>query len=286
MEKLEGAPVVSTESPEERERREVLKNTTAYINAGGRGTRLEAVLPKEIERGITKALLDFKGQPILLYHVERLVRLGVGKIVVLAGDHRNIEELLGEKLRSYPNVELRFEEEQWGTAGDLLRAVQQETNPNRYALINNVDTLLDVDEGSLLLQHQKSGAEATIVLTTRAGVPNQGAFIVDATNRVVANREAGTTIDEIAPPKKYVWQGSSTGMVVMNTGFLIQKEDLKQPASLYKDLLGEIGCHQGLYGYDNGQRFFMDVGTPDTYSKMQRHPSLKDALNNRSQHNT
>lgn len=272
------------ESVEGRERREVLKHTTAYINAGGRGTRLETVLPKDAQRGITKALIDFKDQPILLYHVDRLERLGIGKIIILAGDHRNIDELVGEKLRTYPNVELRFEENQQGTGGDLIKAVQAEQGPNMYALISNVDTLLDVDEGMVLLQHKKSEAEATIVLTTRDNVPNQGAFLVDEKNRVIVNSEARTRVEDITPPEKYMWQGSSTGMVVINREVLSTHPWQPESGSLsvYGDLLGEIYRRDGLYAYDNGEKFFMDVGTPATYGKMKRHPVLKDILDHRS----
>jgi len=273
-----------TESAESRERREILKNTTAYINAGGRGTRLETVLPKDAQRGITKALIDFKDQPILLYHVGRLERLGVGKIIILAGDHRNIDELVGEKLRAYPNVELRFEESQQGTGGDLIKAVRAEQNPNTYALISNVDTLLDVDEGAMLLQHKTSAAEATIALTTRIGVPNEGAFVVDEKNKVIVNREGGSRVEGIVPPEKYMWQGSSTGMVVINREVLSTHPWRVEDGSLsvYSNLLGEIYKRGGLYAYDNGEKFFMDVGTPKTYGKMKRHPILKDILENRS----
>lgn len=281
---FESQPRADTESQEARERREVLKHTTAYINAGGRGTRLESVLPKDTEHGITKALIDFKGQPILLYHVERLIRRGVGKVVILAGDHNHISQVLGEKLSTYPNVELRFEEEQRGTGGDLIQAIRAEQNPNDYALVSNVDTLLDVDEGAVLAQHKKVGAEATIVLTTRENAPNQGAFVVDEKNRVVVNREGGTTVDEIVPPEKYMWQGSSTGMVVFDTRTLATHnwQATDGEVSVYRDLLSEIGSRGGLYAYDNGKNFFMDVGTPETYAKMKRHPVLKDALEHKS----
>lgn len=284
MTSFEGGPQASVESPEVRERREILGHTTAYINAGGRGTRLESVLPKDTDRGITKALIDFKGEPIVLYHIERLIRRGVGKVVVLAGDHRHIEERLGERLRQYPNVELRFEEEQRGTGGDLIRAIRSEQNPNDYALVCNVDTLLDVDEGAVLMQHKETGAEATIVLTTRIDVPNQGAFVVDEQHRVVVNREGGTTVDEIVPPEKFMWQGSSAGMVVFDTKSLSTSEwqISSGELSVYRDLLLEIGRRGKLYAYDNGKNFFMDVGTPRTYDKMNRHPVLKDALENKS----
>lgn len=271
-------------SPEDenREKRELLKDTTAFINAGGRGTRLESVLPKDAQTGITKALIDFGNEPILLYHVERLSRRGVGKIVILAGDHRAIGEVLGEKLGKYPNVEIRYEENQEGTGGDLIKAIRS-GEVGKYALISNVDTLLEVDEANLVLQHSKSGAEATIALTTRKGVPNEGAFLMDDKNRVIWNEESGSG-EGSERPKHFAWQGSSTGMVVLNTEILSQNawQPGEQAVSLYSDILGEPFQRGSLYGYNNGNGFFLETGTPKSYGKMKRHPILKDILDARS----
>jgi choline kinase len=108
--------------------------------------------------------------------------------------------------------------------------------------------------------------------------------LVDEKNRVIVNREAGSRVEEIDPPEKYMWQGSSTGMVVMNTGSIssYHQEPDKHTISLYSDFLGEIGRRKKLYAYDNGGKFFMDIGTPETYGKMKRHPILKDILDHRS----
>ena len=56
------------ETPKNIERSLKLKKlyhqTTVYINAGGRGTRLEPIMPKG-EKGITKALLKFDNDTII-----------------------------------------------------------------------------------------------------------------------------------------------------------------------------------------------------------------------------
>ncbi len=78
------------EKQKEVEKKELFARTAIYINAGGRGTRMESVFEKG-DHGVTKALIDFNDKPMVQNHVNLLRELGFGNIIVGAGDHLNIK---------------------------------------------------------------------------------------------------------------------------------------------------------------------------------------------------
>ena len=139
------------------ERKELFKQTTVYINAGGRGTRLDSILKPNSETGITKALIEVKGIPIVKLLSDNLLRQGFGGIIVGAGDHKNISDYY-ERTREASESEGRIEvinfADQLGTGGDLLRSIRREKNNiSNNVLIQNVDTAVVFDTGKLLEQH-------------------------------------------------------------------------------------------------------------------------------------
>ncbi|MDX9913852.1 MAG: hypothetical protein RBS77_04695 [Candidatus Moranbacteria bacterium] len=64
------------ESPNNPEKENLFSQTTVYINASGRGTRLESIFPKG-PSGVTKALIDFNGEPMIQNHTDLLADLGL-----------------------------------------------------------------------------------------------------------------------------------------------------------------------------------------------------------------
>lgn len=261
-----------------------IEDVAYYLNAGGLGTRLESILPKDEKRGITKALIDFGEKPIISYHLHRALELGFGKIIIGAGHHENIREYLNEhENASLDKYRVETQVEQHGTGGDLIRAVRAEKDPKPYVLIQNVDTLLDVNEKEMIKQHSDLNSSVTIILTTKKGVPNEGAYWVGADKQVLYSAEASAKYKDNEPEVDVAYRGSSTGMVLVNFELLAsygwKEED--GPISLYSDMLGKW-VHEGLVSaYDNGFSFFKDIGTPKPYSAVKRHPVLETILKNR-----
>ena len=247
-----------------------LDGITVYINAGGRGTRLEPILPKG-EMGIVKAMLDFGGQPLLQHHLDLISRLGFSSIVVGAGDHEEIQEHFGaqeeEGLRIVTNpVEL-------GTGGDLIRAIRETNAFGPLTLVENVDTLIYLkDIGEFLKQHKETGALATMVLTTRKGVPNEGAFLGDDNRRVLFTSEADPKYELRQPPNP-VFRGSSTGIVLLDTEFLRTFPWTPDSGSfsIYRNIIPELIKRSGLFYYNNEDNFMVDVGTPSKFEQISAH---------------
>lgn len=249
----------------------LFNQTTVYINAGGRGTRLESVFPKG-PSGVTKALIDFNGKPMVENHSDILLKLGFKNIIIGAGDHLNIKEHYKGKENDRVNVvNVEIQED---TGGDLIKAVRESENSGKNILVENVDTVLYIkDLEKLLAQHEKTGATATIVLTTKKGVPNEGAFFVDESGKVIFSREARKE-DSLSEPEKWTgFRGSSTGAVIFKTNFL-QSYDWqsgKGSLSVYRDIVPELIKRGELYAYDNENNLFTDTGTPEKYSQIKRH---------------
>ncbi len=264
------------------ELKELYRQTTVYINAGGRGTRLEPIIPKKGSKGIAKALLQFDNDILIVKHLKLLTKFGFRNIIVGAGDHQEITRFLEGK---FDNVVVNDTEVQEDTGGDLIKAIKNCKNCGKNILVENVDTLLvikDVDE--LLQQHQKNNTTATIVLTTRKGVPNEGAFYVDQNGKVVYSKEGRNNLNIKQPKNWKGFRGSSTGLVIFQTNFL--KNHPWQPGdqklSVYKDLIPELIERGELYAYNNEDNLFIDIGTPKSYNQVKRRERrIFNAIGNR-----
>ncbi|MEU2900883.1 nucleotidyltransferase family protein [Streptomyces sp. NPDC001273] len=250
-----------------------LDGLTAYINAGGRGTRLNPIFAPDPKIGVTKALLEIGNPPLRLvdHHVNKLDSAGVPRIIVGAGDHVSVKQHVDEAYENNPRVFAVSTVDQLGNGGDLVRAVRD--YPRLFegqVLITNVDTLLDLDEAAMFEQHRITDADLTIALTRNRGVPNEGAYVVGPDSNVVycgeaADRNGLTEEDAI---KRSAYRGSSTGALVIKSELLknVNWSPEDGPLSLYKDIVGVALGKGAVYAYDNGRRLFTDVGTVQTWT--------------------
>ena len=162
----------------------------------------------------------------------------------------------------------------------MIKAIRK-YNCGKNILVENVDTILLVDNfDKLLKQHNETNALGTIVLTTKKDVPNEGAFYVDENGKVIFSREARNQSSAEEPSNWTGFRGSSTGAIIFSTDFLKQYNWKAGDGrlSIYKDLVPALIEMGGLYAYDNENNFFMDVGTPDKYKQIKRHPKIFGAV--------
>lgn len=262
------------------EKRKLFQQVGYYLSAGGMGTRLEPALYKNRDLGITKALIPFGGGTIIDYHLNRATKLGFGQIIIGAGHHRNLADYISKKVSiGVETYEVDINEKQFGTGGDLIRAIRKKSDRTPFVMVQNVDTLLDVPEEEVIRQHIKSRALVTIVLTRKKEVPNEGAYWCDEQGHVIYNAEAAPAFRTIQPETAF-FRGSSTGTMLVNTELLkdFEWDEEQGSLSLYRDMLGKWAKEGIVYAYDNGRRFFKDVGIPKTYNQIQRHPIIEALL--------
>jgi len=129
----------------------------ALLLAGGKAERLG-----EAAQGLPKPLVPVGGLPLAAYGIARLVESGVTRVVVAcrAGDE---ETFLHALSGLGADVDAVGEEKPLGRGGGLRLAAsrRQEEGP---VLALNGDELLDIDFRALAVEHERSGAAATIVV--------------------------------------------------------------------------------------------------------------------------
>jgi NDP-sugar pyrophosphorylase family protein len=129
----------------------------ALVLAGGKAERLG-----EAAQGLPKPLVPVAGFPLAEYAVARLVAGGVTRVVVAcrAGD----EDAFVNALTGLgAEIEAVGEEEPLGRGGGLRLAATRRRDDGPVLALNG-DELLDVDFGTLVAEHEGSGAAATLVV--------------------------------------------------------------------------------------------------------------------------
>jgi len=130
----------------------------ALVLAGGKAERLG-----DAAQGNPKPLVHVDGYPLAEYTVARLVEAGVTRVIVAC--RAGQEEVFVNALAGLgAEIVPVGEPEPLGRGGGLrLAASLREESGTVLAL--NGDELLDVDFQSLLAEHERSGAAATIVVS-------------------------------------------------------------------------------------------------------------------------
>lgn len=256
---------------------------TGYINAGGRGTRLSGLFEPDPETGVAKAMLEIGDPPLRLvdHHIANFQDQGVECVVVAAGDQGEVYEYINDTYADNEGVQTTRSQHQLGTGGDLVEYARNIDVPQNI-LAQNVDTIIDISLGELsktYMTAKKAGSLACIALTTSNGVPNEGAFKVGEKGVVECSAEFCLST-EMTSTEPSAYYGSSTGVVILEAGFL--RNQIWQPPdgqlSLYKEVLRSAWRLQGLFAYNNGKRFFRDVGTIASWTSSQRDSELQALL--------
>ncbi|MFC2016621.1 NDP-sugar synthase [Chloroflexota bacterium] len=111
----------------------------AVIIAGGKGQRMEALIPK--------ALVVVKGKPLLSHQIDFLFKSGIKKIVLALGF--KAEQVIDYIKSHYPNanIEHTIEKKLLGTAGGIKLALKK--SDADYVVALNCDDITDMDISKL-----------------------------------------------------------------------------------------------------------------------------------------
>lgn len=254
-------------------------STAVVILAGGKGTRLGSRT-----QSIPKAMLPVEGHPLLAYLVVHHLRAGLQPIVLSVGTHKQvIIDYFSAAAWSQAPIQIAVDDLLIGTAEAFLQALNGLTCDN--VLLLQGDTVLDVPLQQLISDHEQSQAVATIVLSRVAGVPNEGAFFVDQQQRVLRSLEASPQHEAGCWLRQDVaWRGSSTGAIVFRRDTLLalpicdtlrtRRYGTSGAASLEQELLPDLIRRGLLRAFDNKDRFFLDIGTPERLADLHTHPGI------------
>jgi len=235
----------------EKNKRQNISDISAVILSGGLGTRL-----RDIVSDRPKVLSDVCERLFLSFLLDQLADSGFQHVILCIG-------YLGEQIKKafasqYGSLRLSYsqETEPLGTAGAIRLALP--LFKSKSLLILNGDSFFDTNLKSFVEQHYEKGSNASLLLVKMPDTRNYGRVNVDPNNMVIS-------FDE---------KGSKSGYGWVNAGiYLIEKHMIQMiPTSKSISLEYEIfpaWIGHGLYGIQRHGRF-IDIGTPETYTKAQK----------------
>jgi len=224
---------------------------TAYILAGGFGTRLRQVVSDR-----PKVLAQVLGRPFVFHILDRLARAGLRRAVFCTGYMAQmLERVVGPHYRGMA-LFYSAEDNPLGTAGALRLALER--HPSQLALALNGDSILSADLAPYLDWFGQNTFTASLLLARVEDKSRYGSVSMDALGRVLGFEEKG--------------QG---GPGLINAGvYMLRGDALKaiapgQAASLEQDVFPRQ-AESGSLGAFVSKGRFLDIGLPETYAQAGR----------------
>ncbi len=235
------------------------------ILAAGLGTRL---LPHTLTR--PKPLFPVLGRPLLLWLLDDLRRAGLTPVVVNAW---HLREQIAELLAEEADVILQMEEEKLGTGGSIRLA--QPHFGDQPALVTNGDILHTIDYAWVYAQHRAAGNDATLVLHDYPRF-NNVAMAADQWIVGFGNSEQGRGDGR---PRMLAF----TGIQVIDPALLslIPPGIFYNSIDWYRELIRQGRRVRALVVKDH---FWLDMGTPADYQRLQQTLLLAGSLGQGREH--
>lgn len=231
----------------------------AIILAGGMGTRLRGVIEE-----IPKPMAPVGGKPFLEYLFLQLKRWKSTDVVLSVGYRKEIiKSYFGNGSRFGVNISYSEEDQPLGTGGALKKAIS--LNDDSYFIVMNGDSFFNINFGDLIKYHTSKPGVTTMSL---ARVTDRGRY-----GSVEINDDGSIMIFQKEGPQ-------TPGFI--NGGIYVINRDIAKyipegKISLEEHVLPLIQRDSLLYGkiFD---AFFLDMGTPEDYLWIGRHPEYLNRI--------
>jgi len=224
----------------------------AAILCGGPGTRIRGFFP-----GLPKCLVPVDGVPFIIPLARKLRSEGFSSLIVMGGHHvEQLRQFFAEV--GWSNVALFVDST--GNAHAVLTALRHSADLKaENIVILNGDTVLDISYEIVYEYHQTHNSDITIVTSTKAGCKGGIVEIESSTKRVLAfNEGLGVTT-----PNRHI----NCGCYIFRINACLphfRDEWLSLEFEAFPFLLSLVN----VIAYSNGDRFFVDFGTPDGLATM------------------
>ncbi len=264
----------------------MLRNTTAVVLAGGKGTRLE---PLTLDRA--KPAVPFGGHyRIVDFVLSNAINSGLRRLLVLTqykalslDRHINLGwrqyfcSELGEFLDVVPPQQRIDEQWYQGTADAVYQNIFViEKDRPEYVLILAGDHIYKMNYGSMLEFHKEMEADLTVgaLRVDRESAKQFGVIQVNDENRIVGFQEKPAEPQTMPGDDEHCF--ASMGIYVFTARFLFEQlcRDATEPGSQHdfgKNIIPSIIDSQRVYAFpfrdENRKRqaYWRDVGTIDAY---------------------
>jgi MurNAc alpha-1-phosphate uridylyltransferase len=176
----------------------------AMILAAGLGTRM-----RPLTDHLPKPLLEVGGKPLIVWHIEALVRAGITDVVINAAWlGAKLEAALGDGQRYGASIRWSHEEELLETAGGLIKALPL-LGSEPFVVVNG-DIWLRYEFASLRERFADMRHNAHLVLVDNPAHNPQGDFALNA-GRVVSEGESRFTFAGLSVLHPALFTGLSEG---------------------------------------------------------------------------
>ena len=224
----------------------------AMIFAAGLGTRL-----RPLTNDRPKALVEFKGKPLLEHTIEKLRAVGVDEVIVNV--HHFADKVIDFSYSKDFGVKIIISDEReqlLDTGGGLLKAKNYLNDAPFF--IHNVDILSDVDLSAMLNEHKKRGGIATIGVRT---VDSERYFMKNSDDLLCAwgNQKTGEQI--VSRHSEVMNTIGFTGILIIEPAFF-DYINAGGPISIIDAYL-KASASQDVYCFSCDDALWMDVGTPE-----------------------
>jgi mannose-1-phosphate guanylyltransferase len=227
----------------------------AILLAAGLGTRL-----RPLTNTIPKCLVPIKGKPLLEIWLERLTQAGIGPFLVNTNYLAEEVEVFIETSPYQNHVTLVYEPELRGTAGTLIENL--DFFQGEDGLLIHADNYCMADFRAFVQAHKQRPPNCFMTMMTfRTDTPSScGIVELDGRGVVVGFHEKATS-----PPGNL-----ANGAIYILSAELLEKmsRDLHEANDFSTEVLHRF---IGLIYTHETHEMFLDIGTPHSYEKANRH---------------
>ncbi|NLO69058.1 MAG: NTP transferase domain-containing protein [Bacteroidales bacterium] len=234
----------------------------AMILAAGLGTRLQPLTDSK-----PKALLEINGVSLLEMAIRRVAGAGIRDIVI------NVHHFAGQvidflnKADSFGlNIMISDESDLLLDTGGALKKAAHFFNGEEDFLIHNVDVLTDLNINELIIDHQRSGARATLAVRER---PTSRNLLIDQSGQLcgweypekhlrVLNRDSIRGLRPVA-----------FSCIYLLSTKLFEKMPEDQVFGLMPWLLSLCG-QEGIRTWEHPAGFWYEAGRPESLAQAEK----------------
>ncbi len=253
------------------------KITKAFILAAGFGTRL-----KPYTDNLPKALVEYKGEPMIENVISRLSDYGINDIVINTHHHADKMEKYFANWTGKQKITLVLEKEILGTGG-AVKNVEKYFNDVEDFIIYNTDVDCNADIYAMTDFHFKNNSSVTLAVKNRK---TSRFILTNEIDRVIGITQSG--VDKIYAPKGVlakhpldrtehpkglpadleesssvnIFRKTFCGIHILKTNIVkffpeVSNYDI---IPVYMDLIIQ---EYGVYGHDIGESYWKDLGIPE-----------------------
>lgn len=232
--------------------------TTAVIFCGGKATRLDSFL-----HGLPKALVRISSKPYILGLLIAVRLAGIKKAVLCISPYTSA---IVNEIAAFNNLDLEIEYSmdsgEVEPAGALYKAYKM--LHTQLLLCIHGDVIVDVNLRSLLSYHINMNAVATLVASERQDQPHSGATEVTLDGWVKDIHEAEQDLGHSFITSQNSLRLSNSGIYALDRKkFYNNWTKSQRIGKLEQGILRTLAHKHMLAAYINGDRFSLDIGTPE-----------------------